>query len=87
MAKGTKGIAVAGTLIADTFYKIDTYPDAGNLTNIRDIVSYIGGTGNMLLDLAKMDPSVPLKVSGLIGDDTQGRMMKGELLKYPNIDI
>ena len=52
MAKGTKGIAVAGTLIADTFYKIDTYPDAGNLTNIRDIVSYIGGTGNMLLDLA-----------------------------------
>ena len=53
MAKGTKGIAVAGTLIADTFYKIDTYPDAGNLTNIRDIVSYIGGTGNMLLDLGE----------------------------------
>ncbi len=86
MAEGTRGIAVAGTLIADTFYKIDTYPDPGNLTNIRDIVSYIGGTGNMLLDLAKLDASLPLKVSGLIGDDTQGQMMKRELAKYPNID-
>lgn len=86
VAKGTKGIAVAGTLIADTFYKVDTYPKQGNLTNIRDTVSYIGGTGNMLIDLAKLDPSIPLKASAIIGEGSNGRMMRQELEKYPNID-
>ncbi len=84
---GEKGIAVAGTLIADTFYKIDTYPKQGNLTNIRDTVSYIGGTANMLIDLAKLDATVPLKISGIIGEDASGDMMKEELEKYPSIDI
>lgn len=83
---GEKGIAVAGTLIADTFYKVDTYPRQGNLTNIRGTVSYIGGTANMLIDLAKLDPTVPLKISGIIGEDSSGDMMKEELEKYPSID-
>ncbi len=30
-----QGITVAGSLIADTFYKIDTYPEAGMLTKAR----------------------------------------------------
>lgn len=81
-----KGIAVAGTLIADTFYKVDTYPKQGNLTNIRGTVSYIGGTANMLIDIAKLDPTVPLKISGIIGEDASGDMMKEELAKYPSID-
>ncbi len=85
-SENTKGIAVAGTLIADTFYKVDTYPKQGNLTNIRGTVSYIGGTGNMLIDLAKLDPSLPLKVSGIVGKDDSGTMMKCELEKYPNIN-
>lgn len=86
MAKGTKGIAVAGTLIADTFYKVDTYPDQGNLTNIRDVVSYAGGTGNMLIDLAKMDSTIPLKASSIIGEGSNGRMLRRALEAYPNID-
>ena len=87
MAEGKKGIAIAGTLIADTFYKIDTYPAPGNLTKIRDIVYYIGGTGNTILDLAKLDPKLPLKLSGIIGEDAQGRMMREKLQEFPNIDL
>ena len=30
-----QGITVAGSLIADTFYKIDTYPEAGMLTKAK----------------------------------------------------
>ena len=86
MAMGTKGIAVDGTLIADIHYKVDTYPKPGNLTNIRGMVNYVGGTGNMLVDIAKMDPQVPLKACCIIGEDASGDLMKAELEKYPSID-
>ena len=67
-----QGITVAGSLIADTFYKIDTYPEAGMLTKARDPVSYVGGTGNLIQDLAKMDPELPIRVSALVGADENG---------------
>lgn len=86
MGREKKGIAVAGTLIADTFYKVDTYPKQGNLTNIRDTVSYIGGTGNMLIDLARLDPTVPLKASAIVGEGSNGRMLCRALEAYPSID-
>jgi len=86
MGKMKKGIAVAGSLIADTFYEIDTYPKQGMLTNIRDTVKNIGGTGNMILDLAKLDAGLPVKVSAVIGSDENGKMLRERLSVYPNID-
>ena len=44
-----KGIVIAGSLIADIFYQIDTYPNQGFLTNIRSTSLNIGGSGNMIL--------------------------------------
>ena len=47
-----KGICVAGSLIADRFYEVDNYPKEGFLSTVRNTAMHIGGTGNLILDLA-----------------------------------
>ncbi len=84
---GKKGIVIAGTLIADTFYKIDTYPGQGLLTNIREVSQDIGGSGNIIIDLAKLDETLQVTVSAIVGEDKAGRMLCDKLSKYPNINI
>lgn len=78
---------IAGSLIADVFYTVDTYPDQGMLTKIRDNDWNIGGTGNIILDLAKLDSSLPIYVSAIVGDDDNGRMLEKTLKAYPNIRL
>ncbi|MDL2296152.1 carbohydrate kinase family protein [Lachnospiraceae bacterium OttesenSCG-928-E19] len=82
-----KGIAIAGSLIADIGYTIDGYPEKGNLTRIYNPVSTTGGANNIAMDLAKLDKNLPLKVSGLVGEDEKGQFILDALSKYPNIDI
>lgn len=82
-----KGITVAGSLIADNYYLIDSYPDQGKLTNIRATDRAVGGTGNLILDLAKLDANLPVKVSAIIGEDSNGEFIKETLSEYPNIII
>lgn len=82
-----EGITVAGSLIADTGYEIDQYPKKGNLTRIYNPVNTTGGVNNVLIDLARLDPELPLKVSGLIGDDEKGRFITNTLSRYGNIDL
>lgn len=81
-----KGIAVAGSLIADVGYTIDYYPQKGNLTWIYDPVSSTGGANNLLIDLARLDATLPLKVSGLVGNDDKGAFILNALKQYPNIN-
>lgn len=83
---GKTGIAVAGSLIADLFYEIDTYPQQGMLTNIRATHGAVGGTGNLIVDLARLDPKLPVRVSALVGEDDSGEMIRRTLSQYPNID-
>lgn len=85
--KEKKGITVAGSLIADVFYKIDTYPKEGLLTNIRDAERYVGGSGNLITDLAKLDSEMQVHVSAIVGDDKNGEMLCKVLSDYPNIDL
>ena len=73
---GTKGITVAGSLIVDVYYMTDTYPGIGRLTNIRDIKKGVGGSGNLIQDLAKLDPNLQVKVSALLGNDANGKFAK-----------
>ena len=80
-----RGITVAGSLIADVFYAIDTYPDEGLLTKVNGIDRHIGGSGNLILDLAKLDPKLPIDVSAIVGDDINGEMLLNELAEFPNI--
>ncbi len=81
-----KGITVAGSLIADVFYEVDTYPKEGFLTNVRGTSMSVGGTGNIILDLAKLDKNLTVKVCAAMGNDEQGIGIKEIFSKYPNID-
>lgn len=80
-----KGITVAGSLVVDNYFLIDTYPEQGKLVNIRDQKMDIGGSGNLIVDLAKLDPSLQVKVSAIIGKDNYGIFIKETLDKYPNV--
>ena len=86
MDMSKRGIIVAGSLIADVHYEIDTYPEQGNLSTVRSTTGALGGSGNLILDLAKLDPELPVQVSALVGNDTNGQMLMQTLGRFPNID-
>ena len=82
-----EGITVAGNLIADVVYTIDVYPQKGNLTWMRNPVAHTGGINNLIIDLARLDSKIPIKVSGVVGDDENGQFIVDSLREYPNINI
>ena len=86
MTSVKEGIAVVGSLIADVFYEIETYPKQGFLTTISDTSFNIGGTANMMIDLAKMDETLPIKACAIVGEDDNGAKMLSILSQYSNID-
>lgn len=83
-----KGICVAGNLVADITYPVTNWPKEGELTTITEgITRSVGGAVcNDIVDLAKLDPSLPLTALGLIGEDQEGDFILEELGKYENID-
>lgn len=82
---GKKGITIAGTLIADVGYEIDFYPKRGYLTKIHHPNLHTGGTNNLIVDLARLDPELEIKVSGLVGEDEKGQFILDTLGEYPNV--
>ena len=72
-----KGICVAGNMIVDITYPIEQWPKQSELTTITDgITRSIGGAVcNVIADLAKIDPQLPLEAVGKSGDN--GRENKG----------
>lgn len=85
----TKGIAVAGNMIVDVLYPVERTPKPGELTTILDGISRSTGGAlcNVIVDLAKLDPSLPLTALGRIGTDTEGDFIEEKLSQYPNIDL
>ena len=81
-----KGICVAGSLIADHFYAVDSYPKEGFLSVVRSNTMHIGGSGNLILDLAKLDKDLDVKVSAVAGEDQSGDDLLDVLNRYGNID-
>lgn len=86
--KNRKGICVAGNMIVDMTYPVDVMPKSGELVSITDKPIYTtgGALNNVIVDLARLDPDLPLKAVGRIGTDTQGEIIKKYLAEYPNID-
>ncbi len=81
-----KGIAAAGNLIIDYVKTIDTYPKKGNLCTVFSIDKSVGGGPvNCLVDLAKMDPQIPLQAIGVVGNDSDGEYII-DYFKKNNID-
>lgn len=84
-----KGIAIAGNMIVDQMYPISGFPNPGELTTITGVMSRsVGGLlCNDIIDLAKLDPQLPLVAMGRVGDDDAGEFAMSKLRPYPNIDM
>ncbi len=75
-----KGIAVVGNLLVDHVLNIDSYPEAGMLTNVRSISKGIGGCAcNTGAALSKIDPEMNVVVVGKLGNDADGEYIKQTL--------
>lgn len=86
VSKERKGITLAGNIIADIVKSIDCYPEIGMLSNISAVSKAVGGcVPNTAIDLAKIDPSVPISVIGCVGDDDYGRYVISQM-QHCNID-
>ncbi len=78
-----KGITIAGTTLLDTVKNIESYPKAGMLVNISDIKRSVGGcVPNVGINLAKLDPDIPLNAVAKIGEDENGDFILAELKKF-----
>lgn len=70
----------------DIVKTIDSYPGIGMLANITEVSQSVGGcVPNTGIDLAKIDPSVPITALGCVGSDDCGRYVLSRLNEY-NID-
>ena len=77
-----KGIALAGSLIVDRINEIGAYPASGELTKILRITRAVGGcVMNTGIDIRRIDPSIPVKAVGRIGQDSDGKLLISELEK------
>jgi len=72
---------VAGSVIVDRINEISAYPNAGELTQIRSIQYAVGGcVPNVAIDLKQIEPSIPVRAVGKIGNDAEGKFLTTTLL-------
>ena len=83
-----KGICIAGNMIVDIIYPIEGFPNRGQLVHIHDGISRAvgGAVCNVIVDLAKLDPEMPLYAIGKIGDDGEGDLIMKTLGEHKNIN-
>ena len=83
------GIAVAGNMIVDVLYPILGHPKPGELTTITEGISRSSGGAlcNVIVDLAKLDPNLPLTALGRVGTDAEGDYVLEKLQAHDNIDV
>lgn len=84
-----KGIAVAGNTVADLLYPIHGIPAPGELTTITGdaALSTGGALCNCAMDLALLDPDLPITALGRVGTDAHGEVVLNAMGRCPNIDL
>ncbi len=84
-----KGICVAGNLIVDIHYPLSDWPAQGELVTVLEgIHQTTGGLAcNVAMDLAVLDPDLPLTVAGIVGDDAEGTYLLKEFGRFPSIGL
>ncbi len=76
-------ITIAGSIIVDKITNVDTYPERGMCSRITSEKRNIGGcVCNTACDLALIDSELPVKASGVIGNDDDGNFSVLEMKKY-----
>ena len=87
MAFGENGIIFAGNLIVDQLKFVEYWPREMGLSTITRQENAFGGLAcNCTLDMAQLAPEVPVKVVGIVGEDSQGDSILDEFSKFPSID-
>lgn len=84
-----EGICIAGNLIVDILYPIEKYPGKSELTTITEGPARTtgGAACNVGMDLASLDPHLPLTVIGIMGQDPDGDYIASQFEKYKNVDL
>ncbi len=83
MNTNSKGIVIAGNIIADIVKTVDCYPKVGMLANVSSVSRAVGGcVSNTAIDLKKIDPSLPVSAVGKIGKDDAGEFLMAQFDKY-----
>ncbi len=73
---------VAGSVLVDKINTIEAYPKIGELTKIQKIELSVGGcVPNVAMDLACIDPDLPVWAVGRIGQDPEGQFVVDTLKK------
>jgi sugar/nucleoside kinase (ribokinase family) len=87
--KDRTGICVAGNMIVDTLYPVRGLPGPGELTSILEGISRTTGGAlcNVIGDLARMDPLLPLTALGRVGSDGEGDYVLETLRRFRNVDL
>ena len=82
------GILAIGNLLVDRTLLISEYPQESMLATISKIELHCGGgCTNILFDLAKLDPALPLYLGGAVGKDGEGQFILQRALAHQiNID-
>jgi len=85
----SKGICVAGNLIVDVLYPTKGWPKQGELVHIADGITRVtgGAVCNVAIDLAKLDPELPVYAVGKIGTDAEGDLVMETMGAFPNMDL
>ncbi|MCH3920168.1 MAG: carbohydrate kinase family protein [Sphaerochaeta sp.] len=82
------GIVVAGPLIVDQHYAVERYPKEGTLSLITATSRDMGGAGNVVGSLSRLDGTMPLHVTGFLGNDANGRFLKDTVrTRFPNVSL
>ena len=80
MKSEKSGIAIAGNMLTDFVKLVNVYPEKGMLANVISISRAVGGcVPNTIIDIARMDKSVPLYAYGTVGDDDGGKYITFEM--------
>jgi len=84
--RSMKGVTFIGNIIVDYLKGIDSFPSVGNLSRIHSISRGVGGMAvNTSIDLKTLDPSMDVRVMGMVGDDENGCFVT-EVLSSHGVD-
>ncbi len=77
-----KGIALAGNILTDNVKFVKSYPEKGMLATITAESLAVGGlVPNTGIDIAKLDPELPVFAYGRVGDDYKGQFVVDQMKK------
>ena len=83
LSENGTGIAVAGNLMVDNVKSIDVFPKMGQLANMQAFDRAVGGcVSNVSIDLAVIDPLLPVYAIGKVGNDENGKFLTEKLRSY-----